>query len=494
MKGKSINNALASTCKLVILRRLYSNYFQNSTISIIRNLQDIPTIFKPIKSIRKYSSFRRINNSASNPCRSQFPLYILTDKNINRCPGPYYAVDTTCYYSTHRSSDSFSDSTFLTRKLEDARLDFDNEIMTTAPPAASCEKILVQLGEAKRFAVESMKAVGTQEDHAIALAELLVTADYRGHFSHGLNRLPMYVRDIESGICKSDCEPTILKETVSTAWVDGNNLLGPVVGMFAMNLAIKKAKATGVGWISCKNSNHFGIAGYYTIMAAHEGLIGMAFTNTSPLQVPTRAKKTILGTNPIAMTAPAKGDDYFCLDMATSTAAVGKVEYHDRQGIPIPKCWGVNKDGLETQNPKEVLQGGGLLPLGGMEKTGGYKGSGLAMMVEIFCGILAGSTYGPNIRKWMNTEKVADLGQCFVALNPEMFAPNFVDRMSDLMAINRNLQPIEGEKEVLVAGDPERKHMIKCDKDNGIRYHPNLFDAMTQLGERLKIKNLQKSS
>ncbi|KAL8584646.1 hypothetical protein ACOMHN_002375 [Nucella lapillus] len=332
---------------------------------------------------------------------------------------------------------------------------------------------VVRVPEVERFIVDCMTKAGTRPAHAKSLAQNLVAADHRGHYSHGLNRLDMYVHDISTGMTVSDCEPQIISERAATAHVDGRNLLGPVVGDFCMALAIHKAKTAGIGLVSAKNSNHYGIAGWYAMQASQQGLLGMSMTNTSPLSVPTRAQKPVLGTNPLSLAAPAKPGDDFVLDMATTTVALGKIELHDRKGIRIPNSWGVDSKGKESNDPQVVIEGGGLMPLGGTEMTGGYKGYGLAMLVEILCGILADADYGPNIRKWRNTDRIANLGQCFVAIDPESFAPGFCDRMADLMETCRSMPAAEGEDSVLVAGDLERQHIQLCDTRGGIPYHPN---------------------
>ncbi|CAG5115924.1 unnamed protein product, partial [Candidula unifasciata] len=332
------------------------------------------------------------------------------------------------------------------------------------------QKTVVPRDELHAFVIRCMEKVGTKRDHASVLADLLVAADYRGHFSHGLNRLDMYVRDIESGMCVSDKEPEIAKETSATALVKGNNLLGPVVGRFCIDTAIRKAKTAGIGWVSANGSNHFGIAGWYAMRAMEQGLIGLAFTNTSPLMVPTRAKKATLGTNPIACAAAANNGDSFVLDMATTAVALGKLELSERKGLKIPLGWGCDSSGKATTSPSEAT---GLMPLGGTEECSGYKGYGLAMMVELFCGILAGADFGSNIRRWKTTDRIANVGQCYIAIDPSAFAPGFSDRLTELNNTLRRLEPAEGETEVLVAGDPEKKHMAKCDKLGGIPYHAN---------------------
>ncbi|TMS35064.1 hypothetical protein L596_002539 [Steinernema carpocapsae] len=184
---------------------------------------------------------------------------------------------------------------------------------------------VVPIEEVKRFIVDCMSKVGTDRSHAQQLADVLVCGDYRGHYSHGLNRLDMYVRDVDKKVCLGTGEPKILKERAASAWVDGNNLLGPVVGNFCIDLAIKKAKEAGVGWVVAKGSNHFGIAGWYTLRALEQGLIGMSFTNTSPIMYPTRSAKAALGTNPLSLAASGINGDSFVLDMATTTVAIGKL-------------------------------------------------------------------------------------------------------------------------------------------------------------------------
>ncbi|EYB83089.1 hypothetical protein Y032_0343g3064 [Ancylostoma ceylanicum] len=220
-----------------------------------------------------------------------------------------------------------------------------------------------------RFMVDCMKSVGVVESHAGQLADVLIEADVRGHYSHGLNRLDMYIKDCQKKVCKTDGVPKILKERAGTAWVDGLSLLGPVVGNFCMDLAVKKAKETGVGWVCAKGSNHYGIAGWYVMRAMKEGVMAMSFTNTSPIQYPTRASVPALGTNPMAIGVNGTGDDHFLLDMATTTVAIGKVEIAKRRGESVPETWGVEKGGKLSTNPETILGGGGLFPLGGSEVT-----------------------------------------------------------------------------------------------------------------------------
>ncbi|KAA0200645.1 malate dehydrogenase [Fasciolopsis buskii] len=253
---------------------------------------------------------------------------------------------------------------------------------------------VVRKGDVIDFCARCVEKVGISHEHSRELGEVLVAGDYRGHYSHGINRLAMYVRDVELKVCDSNSEPVIEKETASTALVNGKNLLGPVVGNFAMKLAIEKAKLSGIAWVAVRGSNHYGIAGWYSLMAVQQGLIGLSCTNTSPLVYPTRSKARTLGTNPITIAAPSSNPgDEFVLDMATSSVALGKA----------------------TSDPAVAIDQGALMPLGGEEHNSGYKGYGLGMVVEIFCGILADAAFGPHIRQWMNTDREANLASvCYL--------------------------------------------------------------------------------
>nr|XP_020476896.1 uncharacterized protein LOC109972411 [Monopterus albus] len=351
-------------------------------------------------------------------------------------------------------------------------------------------RCLIKQVEVQSFIERCMTAVGTKPHHAHSLALVLVEGDLRGHYSHGLNRMDMYVKDIQTGICETSGEPVVEKESAATALVDGKNLLGPVVGNFCMNLAIKKAKEVGTGWVVAHGSNHFGIAGYYAMQALKENMIGISLTNSSPLVVPTRGKDCTLGTNPLSVAAPAQDGDSFVLDMATSAVALGKVELSERRGDPIPEGWGCDAQGQLTTDPKRVLSGGGLMPIGGGEATGGYKGYGLGMLVEVLSGILAGAQYSKHIRMWKLTDRVANLGQCFVAVNPENFAPGFSERMSDLLSIQRGLDPADPDAPVMAAGDPESMNIKKCEELGGIPYHISVVNYMNECAKTIGVSPL----
>src|SRR2546428_8231308 len=219
----------------------------------------------------------------------------------------------------------------------------------------------------------------------------------------------------------------VIRETKATALLDGGQSLGQVVGKRGMDLAIRKARDTAVGVVAVRNSNHYGIAGYYSLMALEHDLIGVSMTNAGPLVVPTFGRTSILGTNPISLAAPAMKEKAFVLDMATSTVPRGKVEVYNRLGQPMPHGWAVDETGRSSTDPARVLNalakrlGGGLLPLGGEgEELGGHKGYGLALMVDVLCGVLSGAATG--LEGHADVKK-PDGGHFFLGLQPNPLRP-----------------------------------------------------------------------
>ena len=272
--------------------------------------------------------------------------------------------------------------------------------------------------------------------------------------------------------------------------VDGCNGLGQVIGKYCMELAIEKARQFGIGMVTARGSNHYGICGYYTLMAMEKDMIGFSCTNTSPLMAPTRSKNSALGTNPLSLGMSASCGDQFVLDMATTAVALGKIELAVRKEEPIPEGWAMDAEGKITTDAKAAVAAAALMPLGGQEKNSGYKGYGLATMVEVLCGILSGSNYGPNIRKWKESSSAANLGQCFMAINPEVFCPGSKDRLAQLLKQLRQL-PTVGDKCVLVAGDPEREAMARVDRDGGIQYHENQIKSCASLAKEMEVEPIK---
>ena len=237
--------------------------------------------------------------------------------------------------------------------------------------------------------------MGCSAEHAILAADVLIKSDLRGIDSHGVARLTGYVRLWEKGRINAKPDIKIVYETPTTATVDGDAGLGLVVAPFAMKVAIEKAEKYGSGWVSVRNSNHFGIAAYHTMMAVEKNMIGFAMTNASPLVAPTFANERLLGTNPMCYAFPAGKYPPVIVDMATSAAANGKLEIAQRMGKPVPEGWIQDANGNPSVDPHELKKGGSLLPLGSDRDHGSHKGFGLSATVDILSAVLSGANYGP---------------------------------------------------------------------------------------------------
>lgn len=333
------------------------------------------------------------------------------------------------------------------------------------------------------FAEEIFIKIGCSESEANAAAKVLLSADLRGVDSHGIARLSGYIRLWQAGRVNAKPDLKIIHETLSTAVVDGDAGLGLVVAPFAMKVAMDKARVAGTGWVSVQNSNHFGIAGIHAMMALEEDMIGIAMTNASPLVAPTFSKERLLGTNPIAVAIPAGNQPAFVADMATTTAANGKLEILQRKNLPAPEGWIQDKDGNISTNQHEVKNGGALLPLGGTREQGSHKGYALGSIVDIFSAILSGANYGPWVPPFVSFLPVADnlpgkgIGHFFGAMRIDAFRPaaDFKQHMDQWIERFRNAESISAEEKVLIPGDPERA-MEKERLANGIP----LIDAVVK--------------
>ncbi|HVE61142.1 MAG TPA: Ldh family oxidoreductase, partial [Chitinophagaceae bacterium] len=237
--------------------------------------------------------------------------------------------------------------------------------------------------------------IGCSDEVAVLAATVLLSADLRGIDSHGIARLSGYVRLWEAKRINANANIKILHETASTATVDGDSGLGLVVAPKAVQIAIDKANKVGTGWVSVQNSNHFGIAAYHAMMALEYDMIGIAMTNASALVAPTFSIERLLGTNPICVAIPGGAQPAFVADLATTTAANGKLEILQRKNQQAPIGWIQDKDGKSTSDSHALKNGGALLPLGGDREHGSNKGYALGAVVDIFSAILSGANYGP---------------------------------------------------------------------------------------------------
>ncbi|MCX6205720.1 MAG: Ldh family oxidoreductase [Bacteroidetes bacterium] len=307
--------------------------------------------------------------------------------------------------------------------------------------------------------------MGCSLQDATTAATVLISADLRGIDSHGVARLSGYLRLWEAGRVNPRPNIRVIYETPSTAVVDGDAGLGLVVAPFAMQVAIDKAKLVGTGWVSVKNSNHFGIAGAHAMMALKDDMIGMAMTNASALVAPTFSNERMLGTNPIAVAIPANEQPAFVADFATTTAANGKLEILQRKNEDMPLGWAQDKDGNPSIDANIIRKQGALLPLGSDREHGSHKGYALGSIVDIFSAVLSGASYGPWAPPFPayvpmpENQPGQGLGHFFGAMRVDAFRPaeEFKGHMDNWINRFRNAQPSEGNDKVLIPGDPERE-------------------------------------
>ena len=328
-------------------------------------------------------------------------------------------------------------------------------------------------------------AWGMPEDNAEITADILGWADLHGVDSHGMSMLPGYDRHRRNGRARMDARPKIVKETAVSALVDGGGGLGHVPAHFAMQVAIDKAKQAGMAIAAVRNSAHFGATGYYTLMAAKAGLIGMACTSASSIQVaPTFGREAKLGTDPWSFAAPTGDDRPFLLDMATTTVAAGRIRNKANEGLQCPPGWVLNKEGLPSTDPLEAREKGGFLTsLGGSPENSSYKGYGLAAMVNILSACLSGSTL---VTDPMHTKKPQgmDIGHCFMAIDPGLFREDgaFEADVAKFCSDLRATKPVDPEQPVMVAGDPQWKYAEKRLKD-GVPVGAGLLGQVRQIAQ-----------
>ena len=287
----------------------------------------------------------------------------------------------------------------------------------------------------------------------------------------------------------------MVHETPSTALVDGDASMGLVSGPYAMRLAIEKAKHVGTGWVTVKNSNHYGIAGYHAMMALKEDCIGISMTNASPLVAPTFAKERLLGTNPISIAIPAGEEPPFVADMATTTAANGKLEILQRKNESAPLGWLQDKEGRPSQAAQGVVEGGALLPLGGDIDHGSHKGFILGSVVDILSGVLSGANYGPWVPPFVSflnpdPNPVGEgIGHFFGALRIDAFRPEFEfkNHMDIWIQRFKNAKPINKTNKVIIPGEPERK-MENIRRKKGIPLINDVVKDLHLLSKQYQVK------
>lgn len=335
---------------------------------------------------------------------------------------------------------------------------------------------------------------GFAEADAALSADVLVEADLRGIDSHGVARLPGYVRLIEKGRINPKPSVKVVRERASVATIDGDGGIGLVVGPRAMSLALDKAHSTGCGSVAVRNSNHFGIAAWHSLMAVKRGCIGLSMTNASPLVATANTTERLLGTNPICVAFPAGKHAPLVFDLATSAAANGKLEIAEREGKPVPEGWIMMPDGTYSTDPGALKQGGALLPLGSFPELGLHKGYGLGAMVDLFSAVLGGAAYGPWVPPFVAfLDPVPGafgegIGHFFTAWEVEAFRDmgEYEQAIDHWIMRMKAAKPLNPDVPIYVHGEPEL--LIKAERESqGIPLQASVVEGLQTLAKHCDL-------
>jgi L-2-hydroxycarboxylate dehydrogenase (NAD+) len=335
-----------------------------------------------------------------------------------------------------------------------------------------------------RFVTRSFEKLGVSSNDAQIAADALVSADLRGVDTHGVIRFnpqAWYVKWLTEGSMTARPNIRVVSESSSTALIDGDRGMGMVIGHRAMEMAIRKAKESGIGMVGVRNSRHYGMSAYYAMMALAHDMIGIAMTNASRQVVPTFGRESRFGTNPMCFAVPADKELPFVLDMATTTAAAGKLELAARQGKSIPPGWALDDQAEATNDPRVAQHARRLLPLGGSREGGSHKGYGLAIFVEILCGVLTGTMTALNADQ-------DPRGHFFGAISVDTFRPvdEFKRDMDRLVRELKSTPPIEGQNRVYVAGEIEYETAEER-TERGIPLLPSVLKGLRDVSEQLGV-------
>jgi len=334
----------------------------------------------------------------------------------------------------------------------------------------------------QNFIEKAISAVGFSEEDAVIFAKSLVVADLRGINSHGVVRLTTYVKRVEKGVMDPKVTGNYLHDEGATALLDAQNGFGQIAGHRAMCHAIKKAREYGIGMVSVRNSNHFGIASFYSMMALRENMIGVVLTNSSPAMNPYGTISPLLGTNPLSLAVPADKEKDIVLDMSTSMVARGKIRLAASAGNPIPRGWATDSHGDPTTDANEALKGS-------LEPIGGVKGAGLSLMIDIFCGILTNSCLTGEVKTVVDMSGPARTGHLLGAVNIANFIPTDIFKQNIDQVIKRiKALPSKGQ-EVFLPGEIE-SNLAEKRNNEGIPLDNTVIEDLNSLADRYNIERL----
>lgn len=345
---------------------------------------------------------------------------------------------------------------------------------------------LISVQRLTEFCTRCFERLGLAHRDAVLTSEAIVTANLRGVDSHGVIRLKTYVDRLRAGSIKPHGEPAVIKEEAAFALLDGAAGLGQVLSAKAMRLAIEKARAMTVAVVGVRNSSHFGAAAFYGLMAVEEGMIGLVATNAGPTMAPWGGSLQLLGNNPLCVTVPAGRERPVVLDMATGAVSLGKIMVALMEGRRIPLTWGFDGQWLPADDPKAVIDGGSIQPLGG------YKGYGLSMILDVLTGVLMGSNYSTLVHSLHRSlDQPQGIGHIFAALRIESFIPldEFKHRMDMLISLLKNCPRAPGTERVYVPGEIEAEMEIER-RQIGIPINARLEAELNELARELDVAPL----
>lgn len=333
-----------------------------------------------------------------------------------------------------------------------------------------------------KMGTEILEQVGVSTDHAVILMENFLNCDEKGIYTHGIYRLPTYIKQMQRGNINPKPNIRKIKDNSLIRLIEGDEGLGAVISYYAMQEAIEISKERGIGVVGVRNSTHFGAAAYYTEMASEKDQIGIVFTNASPAIAPTGSIKPLLGNNPWSISVPTNLDFPITMDIANSVVARGKIRIANSKGESIPLGWAINKFGEPTTNPKEALDGGAILPIGD------YKGYGITLMIEILAGVLTGSGFGNQIAG-VEQDGKRNNGHLFISLNVEAFMgiEDFKQRVDELIQMVKSVPKINEDKEILLPGEIEWSRKLKQTKGT-ILLNEQIYNVITELAAEYGVK------
>lgn len=343
----------------------------------------------------------------------------------------------------------------------------------------------------KDFCRLVFEGYGIAPEDSRTIAEVLLASDLMGIESHGLQRLNMYCTSMNIGRINPKGRPRVVRETTLSAVVDADQAFGQIAGVMAMNLAIRKAKQAGMGMVVVNNSTHYGIAGYYSMMAAKQELLGVSMTNTEALVLPTFGKTPMLGTNPIALTMPARPYPLH-IDMSTCVVPAGKMEVYNKKQQPVPAGWFLDANGTDCTDPAEFIRirknktDGGLLPLGGSgEAHSGHKGYALGMIVELMTAVLSGGNTSNLVRRVPNEERCCHM---MLAIDYSMFGdPEEIQaHMSEYMQLIRDSNKAQGQPRIYTHGERELSD-LENKRKNGVFVNEKTYEEILQIAEKMNL-------